>query len=89
MIADLNIMASRFAPKAPERTPWDSAEAIRLEIGADGSVEWSGASGLDSIIWDAAVECVKAHHEQDLDGVRIACRKIEERAKERSQQRQV
>lgn len=87
MIADLNTMASRFAPRVPIRTVWNAAEAISLEIAADGCVERLGVSGLDPTIWNAAKECVKVHAEQDLNKVRSACRKIEERAHELSQQR--
>jgi hypothetical protein len=66
---------------------WNSAEAIRLQIAADTLVGQLGVSGRDPIVWKAAEQCVKAHGERSLDGVRAMCRKIEEMARELSRQR--
>ncbi len=70
-----------------EPTPWDSAEAIRMENAADGLVAQLGVPGRDRIIWVAAEQCVKAHTAQNLDGVRAACQRIVQRARELSKVR--
>jgi hypothetical protein len=57
--------------------PWDAAEAICLEIAADGLVERLGVPGTDPVIRAPAARAVAAHLRHDLAGVRAAVAEVE------------
>ena len=60
---------------------WNSGEAARLESAADNAVAVT-ACGADRVIQDLVATCDLARRSRDLAGVREACRRIEERARE-------